>query len=164
MDQATVIFGRIGIVALAAAFCASGGHAGTLLAGSLPVGQVGPSQTVCHWSVYAGRLYVTGSDAFPDICHCGSYCHAYASEPSTRRAMRGNRHLHSDDRFWGSASGFGHGATLGRFSGVKGVRNHGCGVPCSNGIGPRPKLPEGPHASVQAVPLPTTFWTLLAGL
>lgn len=158
---------RAVVVALVVALSAAMATATTVPAGSMQVRQAVPTRTVCHWSVYAGGLYVTGSDAFPDVCHCGAYCHAYATDPFPRGKTRGARHLRHTDQDWS--------VTLGGLSPPNGIHRGQridffaslapCGWSCERGLGRRAR-PKNPTKilSATAVPLPAGFWFLFAAV
>ena len=80
-------------VATAVMASAGAGQAGTVPAGAMPLTQQMPSQIPCGWRVNRGGLLVTGSDAFPDLCHCGPYCSRYAQPADLRRALAGPRKI-----------------------------------------------------------------------
>lgn len=139
----------------------------TLPFGSMPVTQRLPGQTVCHWAAYAGNLYVAGSDAFADVCHCGTYCQAYAKSPVAGGKLHGARQLGAAKWRWGNGRGFGRDTSFSLYrSTFRGsFESTLCTPRCRSGAddGVR-NNPQQTVATVQAVPLPRPLWLLLLGM
>lgn len=140
----------------------------TLPFGSMPVTQRLPGQTVCHWTVYTGDLYVAGSDAFADVCHCGTYCQAYANPPASGRKLHGVRQLSTAKWRWGNGRGFGRDTSFSLFQ--SGLRSSFGATPCTPlcRLGADGRLRNERQQVVatvaQAVPLPQSAWLLLLSL
>lgn len=163
------------IAVLLAVVCASfggAGHATTVMASAVPLENAVPGRTVCHWSIPDGGLYVRGSDAFADMCHCDVFCAAYAQRPEpSGKALRA-RGLPVVQRNWGrmrSASvrgpsvraAFGFRSTLFGQNAMWGRCNLKCWRATIKRGSVRVVRVETP---VQPVGLPRGLWTLLLGL
>ena len=157
---ASIVF----LVACTAAFAA------TVPAGHMALGQRGTSLSVCHWSAYSGGLFVTGSDAFVDVCHCGAHCARYALPPEQRGKRMGDRSLSTAHSQWVRGAGFARHASFQLFRPIARatIAMVPCGLICASGRSDEPQRAvnavQPDFGTVRAVPLPAPFWLLIAGV